>query len=44
VLDLTDNTGNVFWSANEYIGDGGSVDLWRTHISSFSAPSLHGGQ
>jgi hypothetical protein len=44
VLDLTDNSGNVFWSANEYIGDGGSVDLWRTHISSFSAPSLRGGQ
>jgi hypothetical protein len=43
VLDLTDNT-QVFWSANEYIGDGGSVDLWRTHISSFSAPSLRGGQ
>ncbi len=37
VLDVTDNTGGVFWSANEYIGDGGDIDLWRTHITSFSA-------
>jgi hypothetical protein len=44
VLDLTDNAQTVFWSANEYIGDGGSVDIWRTHISSFRAPSLRGGQ
>ena len=48
VLDLTDNTGDVFWSANEYIGDGGSTDLWRTHITSFSASdrriSLNAGQ
>jgi hypothetical protein len=38
VRDLTDNTGDVFWSANEYIGDGGDIDFWRTHITSFSAP------
>lgn len=37
VLDLTNDKENVFWSANEYIGDGGNTDLWRTHITSFTA-------
>lgn len=38
VLDLTNDKEDVFWSANEYIGDGGNIDLWRTHIASFTAP------
>ena len=38
VLDLTNDKEDVFWSANEYIGDGGNTDLWRTHITSFTAP------
>ena len=48
VLDLTNDQQDVFWSANEYIGDGGRTDIWRTHISSFSASdqriSLNAGQ
>jgi hypothetical protein len=38
VLDLTNDKEDVFWSANEYIGDGGNIDIWRTHITSFTAP------
>jgi hypothetical protein len=37
VRDLTDDNEDVFWSANEYIGDGGRTNIWRTHIASFSA-------
>ena len=37
VLDLTDDKEDVFWSANEYIGDGGNINIWRTHITSFTA-------
>jgi hypothetical protein len=37
VLDQSDDRNDVFWSANEYIGDGGNIDLWRTHITSFTA-------
>jgi hypothetical protein len=29
--------GKTFWSANEYIGDDGDSDVWRTHITSFTA-------
>jgi hypothetical protein len=36
VLDPSD--GKTFWSANEYIGDDGNSDIWRTHITSFTAP------
>jgi hypothetical protein len=36
VLDPSD--GRTFWSANEYIGDDGNSDIWRTHITSFTAP------
>jgi hypothetical protein len=35
VLDPKD--GRTFWSANEYIGDDGYSDIWRTHITSFTA-------
>ena len=35
VLDPSDN--RTFWVANEYIGPDGSSDIWRTHITSFSA-------
>jgi hypothetical protein len=38
VRDLTDDNKDVFWSANEYIGDGGRINIWRTHITSFTAP------
>jgi hypothetical protein len=34
VLDPNDKT---FWSANEYIGPDGASDVWRTHITSFTA-------
>ena len=27
----------TFWSANEYIGSDGGSDIWRTHITSFTA-------
>ena len=37
VLDQSDDRKDVFWSANEYIGDGGQIDIWRTHITSFTA-------
>jgi hypothetical protein len=37
VLDPAD--GRTFWSANEYIGDDGDIDIWRTHIISFSFPA-----
>ena len=39
VLDPSDN--QTFWSANEYIGDDGFSDIWRTHITSFSAQSKY---
>jgi hypothetical protein len=35
VLDSSD--GKTFWSANEYIGNDGATDIWRTHITSFTA-------
>jgi hypothetical protein len=35
VLDPSDR--RTFWSANEYIGSDGRSDIWRTHITSFSA-------
>jgi hypothetical protein len=34
VVDPVDGT--TFWSANEYIGNDGISDIWRTHITSFS--------
>ena len=40
VLDLTNDKEDVFWSANEYIGDGGTINIWRTHITSFSASDV----
>jgi hypothetical protein len=33
VVDPSD--GLTFWSANEYIGNDGGSDIWRTHIVSF---------
>lgn len=42
VLDPAD--GRTFWSANEYIGDDGNVDIWRTHIASFAAGPMSKGQ
>ena len=36
VLDPSD--GRTFWGANEYIGSDGNTDIWRTHVTSFSAP------
>jgi hypothetical protein len=38
VLDPSDN--RTFWTANEYIGNDGLRDIWRTHITSFSAKPL----
>ncbi len=38
VLDPSD--GRTFWSANEYIGDDGDRDIWRTHITSFTVPVI----
>jgi hypothetical protein len=35
VLDPSD--GRTFWAANEYIGSDGLADIWRTHITSFTA-------
>jgi hypothetical protein len=35
VLDPSDN--RTFWSANEYIGNDGNSDIWKTHITAFSA-------
>jgi len=32
---VLDPDGKTFWSANEYIGDGGNTDIWRTAIQSF---------
>jgi hypothetical protein len=34
VLDPTDST--TFWAANEYIGNDGRRDIWRTKIASFT--------
>jgi len=39
VLDPSD--GRTFWSANEYIGADGNSDIWRTHITSFTAPAIN---
>jgi protocatechuate 3,4-dioxygenase beta subunit len=33
---VLDPTTNMFWSANEYIGNDGFNDIWLTHITSFS--------
>ena len=38
VLDRSDDK-DTFWSANEYIGNDGRSDIWRTHITSFRAKS-----
>lgn len=35
VLDRADH--RTFWSANENIGNDGGSDIWRTHITSFTA-------
>src|SRR6266851_890063 len=35
LVDPTD--GRTFWTANEYIGNDGDVDIWKTHITSFQA-------
>jgi hypothetical protein len=35
VLDRSND--RTFWSANEYIGNDGNSDIWRTHITSFTA-------
>src|SRR5262245_65263056 len=32
---VLDPDGKTFWSANEYIGDAGNIDIWRTAIQSF---------
>jgi hypothetical protein len=39
VLDPSD--GKTFWSANEYIGNDGGTDIWRTHLTSFVARRSH---
>jgi hypothetical protein len=39
VLDPSDD--RTFWSANEYIGDAGGTDIWRTHLTSFVASRTH---
>ena len=36
VVDPSD--GLTFWGANEYVGPNGGVDIWSTHIASFTAP------
>ena len=36
MLDPSD--GRTFWSANEFIGDDGYTNIWRTHLTSFTAP------
>lgn len=33
VIDPSDRA--TFWSANEYIGDDGAIDIWKTHITAF---------
>jgi hypothetical protein len=38
VLDPDDAL--TFWAANEYIGNNGASDIWRTHITSFNAKIL----
>ena len=35
VVDPSDR--KIFWSANEYIGTDGNTNIWRTHITSFTA-------
>ena len=39
VIDPSD--GATFWSANEYIGNDGGSNIWRTHITSFKAKRKH---
>ena len=34
---VLDPNGKTFWSANEYIGDAPSTNIWRTNITSFTA-------
>ena len=34
---VLDPDGRTFWSANEYIGNDGFSNIWRTHITSFTA-------
>jgi hypothetical protein len=34
---LDPSNGRTFWSANEYVGNDGGSDIWRTHITSFTA-------
>jgi hypothetical protein len=34
---VLDPDGKTFWSANEYIGDAGNINIWRTNITSFVA-------
>jgi hypothetical protein len=36
VLDPSNH--RAFWSANEYIGSDGGTNIWKTHITSFTAP------
>jgi hypothetical protein len=36
---VLDDDGKTFWSANEYIGNNGTTDIWLTHIASFAAKS-----
>ena len=33
---VLDPDGRTFWSANEYIGNDGFSNIWRTHITSFT--------
>jgi hypothetical protein len=41
---VLDSDGLTFWSANEYIGNHGSTDIWLTHITSFTAKTVNGNQ
>ena len=36
VLDQSDDRKDVFWSASEYIGYDGSINIWRIRITSFT--------
>src|ERR1700693_2367524 len=37
---VLDDDGMTFWSANEYIGNNGTTDIWLTHIASFAVPGV----
>ncbi len=37
---VLDSDGTTFWAANEYIGNNGLSDIWRTHITSFTAKTV----